>query len=397
MDPWECLDDDVLNYIAQHLTVRDILNATLVSPAWNESIGKSSSFVKKIWLKFYEPIDDVQALMKSDRKYQNFKLQRELRETLVPVFNKFQWKRAMLRDEKLPKMPVLQLLAATVEELDIWNFGIVSAANDVTPIDFLMLKKLEFDLALPDTLQLFLGQNPRLHEVDFHAESMYFLEYISPKIRIHEFLKKNPQIRKLHCGSSINDIFEMDISRNVNLNLQSFTFGMNFEDEEKENFVKFFVKQTNLEQLHAKSIRDWTMFSHLYNNASNCRFIEIGCVFMTEGEVTESLIVNPKVVSFKIHAPYDAEYFEPGMTILLRAMPNLRILSMPAINKEYLLIIVTHLMSLRVLRFKSMKGNIFDYYNELKVSGLEINRNIKLQNVTQTTFARKEDERYLTG
>ncbi|KAG5677191.1 hypothetical protein PVAND_006971 [Polypedilum vanderplanki] len=227
MDPLEIFGEDISPLILQHLSVRDIIKCSLVSNFWYEIIGQNCA--SKIWLRFYQPLEDVECLMKSKRKYTNFKIQRGFPEKLLPVFNKFKWKHVMLRDdiemsyEKLVEF--LQDLSPTIESLDLWDIGTKNNFENLIKIDFPKLKKLEMNLTTRAVFSLFLGHNPKLIEVTFRDESMNFRnveqELMLPSNLLHEFLIQNhiEILKLLHCDWT----FENDLTQGISSNFKRLT------------------------------------------------------------------------------------------------------------------------------------------------------------------------------
>lgn len=270
MDPFEALHVDVLAMIFQNLTVRDLLRASEVSPTWENIIGKSADCMKKVWLRFYDPLNDVERLMNSKRKYQNCKIQRGLRVVLSPVFVKFRWRQVMMRDDDIRSEDYVELmkyLAPSIEALDIWNVK-VSAPEilSTSSIDFPRLKKLEHNLSSRCAFLVFFGKNPKLRGVklaydtaDFHPDMVLDMLYI------HRFFSINPQIEKLEL-LSIHNLFDTDLSKNVSFRLKSFSFDINFNSEgEVENLLKFFGQQNLLDEITIYTINDWTTLAALWN------------------------------------------------------------------------------------------------------------------------------------
>lgn len=178
MDPLENLEEDVWRMVFQHFSVRDIIKASLVSPMWNNLIGGSRTCMSKVWLRFYWPTNNVDSLMSSKRKYQNYKVQRGFLPSLIPVFEKYKWVRVMMRDDREMDpdnyIGLMQDLAPTLEELELWNVSVVpkDASKDFDPIDFPVLRQLEWNNTSCQCLKIFLGSNPRLHCIKSDASNI---------------------------------------------------------------------------------------------------------------------------------------------------------------------------------------------------------------------------------
>lgn len=187
MDPLEKLVIDVWDMIFQHFAVKDIIKVTLVSPLWNKSIGESRISMSKVWLKFYWPLDNVTSLYNSQRKYQNFKVQRELLSPLIPVYKKHQWRKVMIRDFEMDPNDYIKLmnkLSKTIEELELWNVAVFwkSQSVDLAPIDFPQLQRLEFFDTSHQLLAVFLGNAPRL--IFVKSDRQHMLKHLTPSKRL---------------------------------------------------------------------------------------------------------------------------------------------------------------------------------------------------------------------
>lgn len=174
MDPLISIEEDVWWLIFQHFTVRDIIKTSQVSALWSEAIGDSRICMNKVWLRFYWPLDNVDSLINSKRKYRNFKVQRGLLPPLIPVYKKYRWVQVMMRDDcEMDSKNYIQFmkeLAPTIEELELWNLSTkITSTQDFDPIEFPVLRKLEWRDTSRQLLTVFLGNNPRLHAVNYEG------------------------------------------------------------------------------------------------------------------------------------------------------------------------------------------------------------------------------------
>lgn len=221
MDPLNFFGEDIAPLILQHLSVRDLLKCTQVSSNWNSVIGSSSRVMSKVWLRFYDPLDDIESLIESTRKYSNFKIQHGLPKKLTPVFEKYKWKNVMMRDDTdidyKDLVAFLSALAPTIETLDLWDIGTKNTNVDMVHINFPRLKELELNLTNRTVLSLFLGRNPKLKKATLRNEGMYFQnvyqQIMEPTNLIHEFLLQNQIeiLKLLHCEWS----FETDLTEGL--------------------------------------------------------------------------------------------------------------------------------------------------------------------------------------
>ena len=74
MDLLSALPEEIFNEIVTYLQEKDVLQASLVCKSWEQMFGQSKKFVQKVtvrYSKFNYNKNDIDALLKSDRKYQN--------------------------------------------------------------------------------------------------------------------------------------------------------------------------------------------------------------------------------------------------------------------------------------------------------------------------------------
>lgn len=372
MNPFDCLSEDVWPLVLNHLTVRDILNLSLVSPTSEEIIGESFVCMKKIWLRLYPPLNDVGSLLSSKRKYQNVKIQRGLPTKCKAIFKMYRWRQVMMRDDlEMDCAELLGQIATTVEHLEIWD---VAVTGPIAPVDFPCLQSLTYNLSTPETFSIFFGKNPRLKEMKLTASSMLFTDAIekftNSESFMDQFFESNSQIENLQLNS-VNRIFKKESSIG-SLKLRKLSIEIDFEDDEKENFMKFVRSQKHLEDISIHSINDFPIFVDLMISASKCRALRFLKSPRDENDrnlPTLAAIVEieiPQVIGFK--------------ETLLRCFTSLEVLIlMGPLSLETLSFIAHNLFSLRILRAKKISTETYEEYKRLKSKYCEINRDIHLE------------------
>lgn len=387
MDPFEILNQDNFPYIFQHFSVREILKMSKVSSKWNNVISNSYDCMDKIWLRFYDPVEDVKVLMRSKRKYRNFKVQRKMKPKVEKVFQKFNWKGAMLRDcdsrDSIDEhLKLVTKIAPSVEELEWWNISPVETFHSfLPPIDFPMLRKLECFL-LPNSvemLRIFLGKNPRLKHVSFSkwnvVENPDF--ELLHKISL-QFLKQNSQIKHLTLND-IDTIFQNDISSEVDFNLESLSVTTSASGQEKTNFIKFIRSQTKLQKVSVQIqnyIQDWELFTEIWGAMRCCKTFEF--LHSLNMQDLENLQIQPSITSLRV---------ANSIMGLLSATPNLESLQTGQINEHIMTFAAHNLRSLKVIKFIVAGGQI-ENYERMKRNHFDINKDILLQQQTLTDFNR---------
>ena len=174
MDPLENIEEHVWWLIFQHFSVRDIIKVSMVSPLWNDLIGNSGTCMRKIWLRFYWPFENVELLKMSKRKYQNFKVQRKFQPFLYQIVEKYRWKQVMIRDfeiDALEFFKIITKLAPHIEELELWCVLLQDPdTKKITPLEFPKLQKLDWRDSSIELLKAFMGNNPRFKSIIFNGQ-----------------------------------------------------------------------------------------------------------------------------------------------------------------------------------------------------------------------------------
>lgn len=209
MNSIDILNHDCLSEILKYLPVRDLLNFSLVSRKFSESLSSSKKNLERIYLRFYEPLGDIECLMSSSREYSSFKLQHAMPAKMNHVFNKFKWKHAMLRDQERVSykkfIKFMTQLALTVETLDLWDINMKTEVADFIKVDFSRLRKLEMNLTNRAVFSIFLGNNPMLKILKINDSSVKFPraqdQMMVPTNLIHELIKANKltELKLLYC------------------------------------------------------------------------------------------------------------------------------------------------------------------------------------------------------
>lgn len=381
MNPFECLSSDIFPNIFQHFVVREILNASLVSPSWNKTISESFSCMEKIWLRFYDPLDDVESLMKSNRKYRNFKVQRKLNPKIENVFKKFEWKGVMMRDMAVFERKIneyqdfMNHLAPSVQEIEWWCVTKKERLQKLLPpIDFPMLRKLEccFCSQSVDMFSVFLGKNPRLNHLKLSTKYTFSYDSNLPSILV-QFLKQNNQIKHL---TPLNFMFQNDISAETNLDLESIVFSLNFEVVEKENFIKFIQSQPNIASFSfERNSPDVETFSEIFNAMRCCKTIVIEQMC---NRSPLNVKIQPSITKLKIVNTFF--YLEQ----FLMATPNLESLYALTLTKEALEFASRNLKSLKLIKCFSKNKNHEEWIRDRPDNFT----NITLQRLSAAEFRR---------
>lgn len=377
MDPLKYLNYDIFPHIFQHFSVKNILQASEVSPEWNSVLSESLDCMKKIWLRFYEPLDDVSALMKSKRKYRNVKIQRKINEKIIDLFHKFKWKKVMLRDMKILNFAefeeMMKFLAPSVEELELWNIQFEKNSRNYSQLklDFPLLKTLEFENSL-ETLEIF------SHEINI--ENFIISSFPDTSESLKKLCLFLHHLKKLKHFS--NKSHKLLVTNHMNLQLVSLKILINTDVKWKENLINFIKSQETLKMISIDCCDhegSEGIFYEIWDALQVCENIEL--VNVPNIWNLMNLRAKTTVTILKVTG---ALKFING---LLNATPNLEILRVDRLTDDVLTFAAYSLKSLNVIEFMNESGQIENYKN-MKQTEMEINRKIILVQLSVNDFYR---------
>lgn len=390
MDPLDMSFVDVYDLILQHFKAKEAIQSSLVSKSWYEVIGSSHDCMKHVWLRIDNPIEQLQTLKRSDRKYENFRIQPGLRIELSKVLKKFRPKMAMITDDDEVKYDdhynFMMSLAPTVEQLHPGEASMISAFKLKT-VDFPKLKELQYTLTDHYAFSIFLGSNPKLEKVLLSFGNQMPSDFLIPTNLIHQFFQRNPQIKSLWM-CEIDYAFLYDITQNVHLDLKTFAFGKtccNFSEKVRVNLVKFIKHQKNLEWLKILCLHDLEVFLRIWNETKFKKLFIMDCNLKGAMENHE-LLTNYHIVEINF-------YLNPSCRILkfLRATPNLTTFRVRQLSPEILEYCARSMPRLQSIQYQSIENNVKLLYDELKaLNDDEINQNIELKEMDFFEFVGRD-------
>lgn len=392
MDPLEVCLVDVFDLIFQHFTYKDVIKCSLVSQQWNEIIGSSHNCMKHVWLKINKTEGQLYHLERSQRRYENFRIQPGPRAKLSEVLRKFRTKNAMITDEHGEEInhedyfKFMEAMAPTVEDLQPGEASTINVKN-LLPIDFPKLRELQYTVTNRTAFSIFLGSNPKLERVLLSFSNNVPTEFLVPDNIIHSFLQRNSQIQSLwmcevHCA------FTTDITQNLSLDLKTFAFAItNLEFSEKagENLVKFIKLQKNLEWLKILCLYDRKVFLRLWTEGHFKRLFIMDCSL--KGTMNNQVLTcNPLLEEINF-------YLNPSCHILkfLRASPNLKAVKVRQLSKQIMEFSARNLRKLEQIKYQSVESEVEKLYEQLKASAdTDINRGIKLEEMEFFEFVGRD-------
>lgn len=389
MDPFDVTFVDVHDLILQHFKAKDVLQSSIVSKSWYETIGSSRNCMKQIWLRIDRAKEQIEILKKSRRKYEKFRVQPGFRAELSKVMRRFRPKIVMITDKDEENYEdhyeFMKAIAPTVEQLHPGESSMINTFK-LKSVDFPQLRELQYTLTDRYSFAVFLGSNPKLEKVLLSFSNQTPSDLLIPDNLIQQFFQKNPQIKSLWM-CEIDCPFLYDITTNLNLDLETLAFGKtccNFSEKVRKNLLKFIKMQKNLNWLKILCLHDLETFLGIWTEAKFKRLFIMDCNLKGALQNHE-LQTNFHIVEINF-------YLNSSCRILkfLRATPNLTTFRLRQLSREIMDFCARHMPRLLKIQFQSVENNVRSLYDSLKVSNDEINRNIKLEEMDFFEFVGRD-------
>lgn len=260
MDPLQIFSEVTCEEILSYLSVKDLMNLSLVNKRYYDFIAKSTRCMKrvKIYLNIFNIKNDdynaIQIVNDSKRNYVNIELYDfsfDIINSLIlnPRFKTIKMKRVLLYDaEEYEKF--FSRICSTIEELKLERYNDIHRANtDISlNIDF-----------------------PKLHHLELHYMPHFFYQTFSQCSTLRELkitgkrdpqfyniLRLNPHLKKLAIvTNNISNFFEEDVTKFIEFKLLYFEARdiYNLTRTCIDNFKRFLESQIN--SLEEIDLGDW--------------------------------------------------------------------------------------------------------------------------------------------
>ncbi|CAO1317070.1 unnamed protein product [Diamesa hyperborea] len=387
------LPAEIKSFIFKDFVSRDVLDLSLVSKSWYNSLGKIPECMDKIWLKFYSfRIKNIESLQLTTRNYEKLKVNLLRTEKEFQTVSDLQicWKKVLIYNSEFASKEIynqfIQSLAESVVELEISDVKI--KANSVIDVDFEfpMLKRLFFRNDPSTALEVFLGKTTSLESLSFDIIQEVPETSMTMNTVIMEFLKLNNKLTHLQLGPNmIKSIFAQDdIKDDLKFQLKTlllkFPMVGNLPEEMQENIKSFILSQTNLEWIFLWELKDEEILIKLWNELPNLKrvtFSKLEILF----EDPMMLIINPNenIIQLDLHCkllPLNQLKRILGPNVA----PNLATLYLQKLEIPEMEYIARTLHNLRTLEYEFIDEDVEDFYTNLKKSTDEIiNRDIAIK------------------
>lgn len=375
MDPILKVSPDIDYLIFQHLTPREILEASMVSQLWYESIGSSNACMKKIELslrfwkespgtKQEQSNKKVKVIQDSTRKYQNISIDCRFDKSLSKEFWKFltslqtslvelKIKSIQLEFVSPISLPKLQVLKLTYVPTIVRNVLLRSCCS---------LKLLKLKMESPFKW----GESTKIEKESLTA--------------IKKCLESNQSLQdiELHGCTQYNLFFDLEVSDVVKFHLKTLKIKTGLRlavisENNERNLISFLRTQTNcLEGFYIDGCRI-NIIQFVFNNMSALRSVQIDVMMMEKHEISQ-LNLNENIRDLMI--PY-VNYHE-NIREFLNAVPNIESLFIAYLSQESMNFIARNLMNLKILKFRYDENECEDFYEQLREDHPEVNQNIEM-------------------
>lgn len=430
-DPMK-LHSDVLEEILNYLSVHDLLEASIVSKNWYDTIGASVTFKRKCYIAIHRwnRSKNVNLITESTRDYEKYWISDQEMGFEILFLGTKKWKKVVI-NLTFPWLSYfykyLEYFTPTVRKLKLLNCIVVT--DDCDDKTALVLPDLE-ELFLSDVsvlvLNTFMGTHKKLKSL--HLQNIRSHKDITEEgDTIISFFKLNNSIKELVMHADVtNNIFYDDIVESVNFELKSLTLCL---DEEKApldgnvNITKFLqsqgqfletlklvFNQRNIRQNHQMfwgrqqnritEVVEWTDFliiSSAWNSFTALRKLALRFTKNSkdkEGVGSEQLtgmMPNLNIHEIVLHSPGCRILPWRLLKYILQACPNVDKLFIPYLTKDVLQFVSLKMLKAKTLSCELMENGIGVFFEELKAFQAGGNKTMVIEGREETTEEEQQE------
>lgn len=406
LDPFRrlSLDNVPIDHILDFFSEEDILNASLVSYLWYERIGQTRNFKKKVvikvgrWKEYFLPKSTLGSLALRDsiRKYERYVNYNQVMSNEVNFLSTKSWKNVTtnintyIYSSKF--IEYMQMFSSTVEKLEIIKANIIFK-NSTAELTFPCLKQLEILNVNTNALEELVSHHSQLNKLYLKVR------HIERDDRFRDlvisFLKLNSVLIRLEL-SCYSDLFEIDISKHLSLQLYSFKYQMK-RKMNQINFSKFLksigpsLKKLELSVGHESELvlnRNFMFIYDSWNSMKSLQFLELNLEFKEMYIAMDMTVVNRMEISKSMkhiemtieQIPFTRSVWAMVQILLLASSDTIEILELSHVTVIMLEFIINNLPTLKSLVAGSFSYGCYDLYecyNNMQVS--QHNRNIAME------------------
>ena len=410
-DPFnpEVFPAEIIDYILTFLTVDDLLEATLVSKLWNETIGSSTAFRNRVTIKLHAWNEEPPSVISSSKR--NYEIvticEYKVNSTKLLSLRDKNWRKVTLSIGKISSQKSFMKLIetfATVKDLKILSTNI-RELNTSKKLELQDLENLVFSDVTLDLFDVFIACQPSLKSLSLRYVSCDILSPRRVGEAIVEFLMINQHLKDLELNHLVtNDLFLVDISTKLHLKLRSLTIGLDDTSKTvRENIEKFLRTQgQHLEHLklvlHSKFIKkgphewgywhddrenerssdDVLIIFNAWNSLTalkslSIRFLHNSSDLEDNHELMRTLKRNTSVTELSIQ--FSNVICLPSLVMdFMKLSPNLKTIYMTKLAPAVVRYAAINLTALRELKCCSFDGECQQELTELKTTRNNVNK-----------------------
>ncbi|CAO1328157.1 unnamed protein product [Diamesa serratosioi] len=410
------LENISIEYILDFFTEEDLLNASLVSYLWYERIGQSKNFKKKVvikvgrWKEYFLPksVLGSHALRDSVRKYESFVNYNQIMSNEVNFLATKAWKSVTTNINTYTFsskfVEYVQMFSSTVEKLEIIKANIIFKDSSAE-LCFPRLKQLEILNVNTNVLEELVGHHPQL--TTFYLKVRHIERDDRFRELVIRFLKLNYILNRLEL-SCFSDLFEIDVTQHLSLQLYSFKYQMK-RAMNQSNFSKFLqsigpslkrLEFTIGYEIQLMLNKDFMFIYDSWNSMKSLEFLEINLEYKEMYLDMDIAVVNKMEVSKTIKhiemtigmVPFTRSVCAMIQILLFGSCDTLEILELSHVTINMLEFIINYLPRLKTLIAGAFSLGCRKYYKICnRIQGAQHNRNIRLEGDEVETIENNEN------
>lgn len=391
----EVLPAEIKQIIFNYLSLTDLLNLCAVCKPFNDFIGQSPEFMKKIWIKFYTfKMKDVESLSLSSRSYEKLKVNRVQNTDHFRFLTDLgqSWKKTLIYNCEFKRIEIfcdfVESFSESIEEFEISDIEILNNEHRICALKFPCLKRVMFRNVPSSAIEVFLGHNKNMEHAAFDIAQV--MEGKMPLDQLtHNFLKYNDRLKHLQLGPHyIKSFFDREnVEMKFGFKLEKLMLKFPIISDEspdiESNVCEFLKNQPKI---------DWILFLELQNEEILCTawnqveslnhltLVGLEGLFDFEGNMVLGMEPNFNLLHLEL---LSRKILLSQLRKLLAAAPNLQTLHVHTLTRYLLEFTAKNHQNIRNLTFETFDEEVFEVYEELKATSVdELNKNIELKKVS---------------
>lgn len=352
-DPMIVLPNELHEFIFQHLSQNDVLNASEVSQLWYQETLDSKSCART----FKINICDIFELPGSEDLKQ---LQNSLR-----MYSHIHIRWDYLGSDSNECWNLIKTQSQDIETLSI--------------INLMLADGIETNLVIPKLKKLTISHqtnwiyNPTYALLNSNNNLTCLVLDVDFDMRFCEFFEENQTLKELQLSSNlILSLLLMDALNDVKFKLTKLKIGRSVFSFMDHNFNTFLLSQADsLEEIEIFGVPT-EIFNLIFNDFKVIRDLNVRRIY---NFYYINANPNETIRTFTSDLPLE------GLAPIILAATNLEVLNVHILKLDMMEFIARNARCLRKLLYKARIGDVHRCYKNLKTLTTDINRNIELSEV----------------